>query len=158
MNLKVILKHLDQRNLEVYEALRHHEAERKELDQLLAYVLPLWMSGTLNGIDQYRLMVGFNERINTVWWGLQNHPELRAKLLATIGPGHPLQHDFHARARRRMTALMDLLSQACPDIREDEVQLWCSTNSEAALIEMCSNYGVQEKDRESIVNEYRNLV
>jgi hypothetical protein len=158
MNLKVILKHLDQRNLQIYEAFRHNEADRKELDQLLAYVLPLWMSGTLNGQDQWFLTKEFNKYINRGWWELDRHPELRAKLLASIGPGHVLQHDYHARARRRTTALMILLERPYPDIRQDEVRLWCAVNSEATLLDMCSNYGIQEKDREPILNEYRNLV
>lgn len=159
MNLKVILKHLDRRNLEVYEAFRYNGGDRKELDQLLAYVLPLWMSGTLTGHDQFRLMVQFNKHINLCWWELGQHPELRAKMLAVIGPGHVLQHDYHARRpRRQMTALMGLLSRRYQDMREDEVQLWCSVNSEATLLEMCREYGVQEQDRESILIEYRNLI
>lgn len=157
MNLKAILRNLDLRNLEIYEALRHNETDRKELEQRLSYVLPLWMCGTLNGRDQLELMINFNRHINLDWLELQGHPELRAKVLAAIGLGKVVQHDYHTRKQRRMSALMGLLSEAYPDIRQDEVQLWCSINSEAALIELCADHGTQDAERQAIVTEYREL-
>jgi len=158
LNFGVILKHLDLRNLELYEAFRSNEDERKEFDRVLTYVLPLWYSGVFSGEDQLNLMLKFNRHVNVDWWATDGHPELRAKVLGAIGLGHSVKHDFHYREpQRRENALMGLLSQKYPDIRKDEVQLWCSVNSEANLIELCSDYGVQETERDQIVEQYRKI-
>jgi hypothetical protein len=158
VNLTMLLKHLDLRNQALYEALRHNEEERKELDRMLAYILPLWMSGATDPKEQIRLALSFNQHVNISWWELDGHPELRAKILAAIGPGRVIRHDFQARTNTKITALKDLLSRLYPDIRQDEVQLWCSKNSEATLIELCSDLGMQEKERDTIITEYRNTV
>lgn len=158
LNLTVLLKHLDTNNFEVYEAYRHNEAERKELDRLVGYMLPLWMSGTANGAEQARITLEFNRHVNIDWRELEGHPELRAKVLAVIGSGKQVKHDFHHRGTRKQTALTALLAQQYPDIRKEEIALWCRTNNEAALVELCRSLGVQQKEREAIVDEYRNFV
>lgn len=159
LNLSVLLKHLDQRNLGLYEAFRHNSEDRKELDRLLAYVLPLWVAGSDNGRDQIAILIEFNRHINLAWNELNDHPELRAKVLGSIGLGYQVRHDFHYRAtRERTTALRELLVQRYPDIRVDEIRLWCAVNSEANLIELCARYGVQQHEREPILNEYRKVL
>ncbi len=159
LNLSVILKHLDLRNLELYEALRGNEEERKEFERVLAFVLPLWYSGMFGGEDQLNMMIDFNRHVNIDWWNLDRHPELRSKVLGAIGVGRVIKHDFHYRERRPSgTALEALLMQQYPDIRKDEIMLWCSINSEATLIEMCSSWGVQEDDKKSVIDAYRKVI
>ncbi len=159
LNLSVILKHLDLRNLEVYEALRGNEEERKELDRVLSFILPLWYSGIFGGEDQLKMMIEFNRQVNIGWWDLEGHPELRAKVLGAIGVGHVVKHDFHYRERRSSeTPLETLLMRKYPDIRKDEIILWCSHNSEATLTEICSSYGVQDKEKTSVIDSYRKLI
>lgn len=158
LNFTIILKHLDLRNLELYEAFRQNAEERKEFDRVLSYVLPLWYSGTVNGDDQISLALTFNRHVNIGWWDLDGHPELRAKVLGAIGLGRVVKHDFHYRDQRRgENVLLAFLSLRYPDIRKDEIQLWCSTNSEAALTELCLAYGVQEKERIQIIEAYRKV-
>lgn len=158
LNFGIILKHLDLRNLELYEAFRQNAEERKEFDRVLAYVLPLWYSGVFSGEDQVNLTIKFNRQVNVDWWNLEGHPELRAKVLGAIGVGKVVKHDFHYREPQRgESALMGLLAACYPDIRKDEVQLWCSVNSEASLVELCSDYGVQETEREKILEQYRKI-
>jgi hypothetical protein len=159
LNFGIILKHLDLKNLELYEAFRNNQEERKEFERVLSYVLPLWYSGVFGGEDQFNLMMKFNRQVNIDWWSLDGHPELRAKVLGAIGLGHVVKHDFHYHEpQRKENALMALLMECYPDIRKDEVQLWCSVNSEAVLFELCSNYGVQEKEKEQIIDQYRKAV
>lgn len=159
LNLSVLLKHLDQRNLGLYEAFRHDAEDRKELERLLAYVLPLWVAGSDNGRDQIAILIEFNRHVNLNWNELSAHPELRAKVLGSIGLGYQVRHDFHYRpTRQRITVLGDLLTQRYPDIRTDEIRLWCMVNSEANLIELCAHCGVQQHEREPILNEYRKVV
>ena len=159
LNFTIILKHLDLKNLELYEVFHHNAEERKEFDRVLSYVLPLWFSGTFNGDDQINMMLSFNRYVNIDWWNLDAHPELRAKVLGAIGLGHVVKHDFHFREpQRRESALTALLTQQYPDIRKDEVLLWCSINSEAALTELCSMWGVQDTEKESIIETYRKMV
>lgn len=159
LNLSVILKHLDLRNLELYEALRGNDADRKEFEKNLAYILPLWFSGTYSGKDQLTLMLDFNRHVNIDWFNLDGHPELRAKVLGAIGLGRVVKHDFHYRERRASeSALTAFLSQRYPDIRKDEIKLWCSINSEGTLIEMCSAWGIQKDEKTNIVEAYRKIV
>jgi hypothetical protein len=159
LNLSVILKHLDTRNLEIYEAFRSNEAERKELDKNLAYLLPLWFSGTYSGEDQLTMMLDFNRHVNLEWSALDGHPELRAKVLGAIGLGRAVKHDFHYRERRATeNALTAFLNNRYPDIRKDEIALWCLRNSEATLVDMCSIYGIQEKETADIVESYRKVI
>lgn len=159
LNFGIILKHLDLKNLELYEAFRPSQEERKEFDRALAYILPLWFSGILSGEDQISMMLNFNRYANIDWWNLEGHPELRAKVLGAIGPGHAVKHDFHHRApQRRESALTAFLEQRYPDIRKDEITVWCSRNSEAALVELCAAWGIQDKEKEEIIEEYRKMV
>jgi hypothetical protein len=159
INLPVVLKHLDCNNLEVYSAFEHRETERKELTRLLDYVLPLWMTGIGSSIEQYEMVLAFNQHVNSSWAELKNHPELRAKLLGVIGSGKPVRHEFHKReAATSQTSLTGLLTMCYPDIRNDEVALWCTVNNEATLRELCDRYGVQETDRHGIIAEYREVV
>jgi len=158
INLHTVLKHLDLRNLNLYRSYSRRQEDRKEFERMLSFVLPLWMSGCVNHIEQFKLMLDFNEHINLSWWELEGHPELRAKLLAAIGLGKEVRHNFHFRRRGRQTGLTELLAYRYPDIRKDEVYLWCSINTEAILLEMCQNHGVQETERETILNEYRSLL
>jgi hypothetical protein len=159
LNLTVILKHLDLRNLELYEAMRGNEEERKEFDRVLGYLLPLWYSGTFGSEDQISLMIDFNRHVNLDWPNLEGHPELRAKVLGAIGVGHVVKHDFHYRTRTTAgDALKAFLEQSYPDIREDEVQLWCSRNSITTLTEMCSRWGIQDIDKSAIIDAYKKLV
>jgi hypothetical protein len=159
LNIGVILKHLDLQNLELYAALRQNEEERKEFDRVLAYALPMWFAGTFNGDDQINLMLDFNRHVNIEWRNLDGHPELRAKVLGAIGLGHVVKHDFHFREpEKRVGALTALLMRQYPDIRKDEVTLWCSVNSEATVIELCSLWGVQDTEKQTIIDAYRKIV
>lgn len=158
LKLNVLLKHLDLRNLEIYAALSQTETDRKELERAFAYLLPLWVSGTVEGRDQIALMFGFNQHVNVGWSELEAHPELRAKVLAAIGLGRVIRHDYQARVRRNTTALLEFLSRRYPDIREPEVSLWCAINSEADLIALCRDYGIQKDARRAIIDDYRNMV
>jgi hypothetical protein len=160
INLNVVLKHLDRHNLEIYEAFKHKEVERKELDRLLGYVLPIWVSGIASSREQYDMVFQFNEQVNLGWNELKDHPELRLKVLASIGPGKEVRHDFHMRDQKPKpyANLTALLTRRYPDIRPDEIGLWCSVNNETGLIELCDRYGVQVKERDAIFSEYRRAV
>jgi hypothetical protein len=158
LNIHTILKHLDLNNFGVYKVIKPNQEERKELDRALSYILPVWMAGCTSNTDQFHLMKRFNKHVNHSWWELEKHPELRAKVLAAIGPGRMVKHDLHLRPHPQQTALTGFLSNRYPDIRKDEVFLWCMTNSEAILIEMCKDYGVQGEDQEKLLGEYRSLV
>jgi hypothetical protein len=159
ININVVLKHLDAHNLEVYAAFRHQEAERKELDRMLGYILPIWSAGIASALEQYEMIFRFNEQVNLGWQELKDHPELRAKVLAVIGPGKVVRHDFHPRKiAAHETQLGGLLALRYPDIRKDEIGLWCAVNTEVALLELCDRYGVQIKERDGIISEYRRAV
>ena len=155
----LVLKHLDAQNMEVYNAFAENEVERKELDNLLGYLLPLWFTGISGSADQFQMVLQFNEHANTSWNELKDHPELRAKLLAALGLGKTVQHEFHKRdISRSPKQLTALLTTRYPDIREEEIALWCSVNNETAVKELCDQYGLQEKDRDAIVAEYRKVL
>jgi hypothetical protein len=159
LSISVLLKNLDINNMELYEAFRHDEITRKELERSLAYMLPVWVSGCALGSDQIPVMLAFNKHVNLNWKDLDSHPELRAKVLATVGLGREIRHDFMMRQPRpKQTALMELLRQKYMDIRKDEVVLWCRKNSEQDLFQLCGDHGVQAKDRELILSEYRKLL
>jgi hypothetical protein len=159
INLNVVLRAIDSKNFELYQAFRHQEVERKELDRMLGYILPIWVSGIASSSEQIDMTFAFNQYINIGWRELDKHPEMRAKLLALIGPGHTVRHDFHLReATANQTNLGKLLLLRYPDIRKDEINLWCSVNNEAALLDMCNQYGIQAKERDAILVEYRRAV
>lgn len=159
INLDVVLKHIDANNLGIYAAFAHQEVERKEVDTLLGYILPLWVSGIASNDAQYDMIMRFNEQVNLRWNELKDHPELRMKVLAAIGTGRTVRHQFHKRDNvASHTNLTALLRRRYPDIRREEIALWCSVNNEAQLVEFCDEYGVQEKERDVIVNEYRRAV
>jgi hypothetical protein len=145
--------------MEVYEALKHNEEDRKELESVLHYLLPLWYCGLNDAQDQLNMMINFNRQINIDWVLLNEHPELRTKILAAIGLGHVARHDFHYRKQKKsISPLKSFLEQKYPDIKDDEIELWCHMNSETSLIDLCSIYGIQEKERTEIINCYRDIL
>jgi hypothetical protein len=159
INLNVVLRALDTHNMELYTAFKHKEVERKELERLLGYMLPVWMSSIENSQDQYEMVLRFNEFVNLNWSELKGHPELQAKVLAAIGTGKVVRHDYHMRKQSTVqTKLSDLLLQKYPDIRSEEIGLWCAVNNEAALRELCERYGVQSTERDTIFAQYRRVV
>lgn len=159
LNLTVLLKHFDLKNMSVYEAYKSNDAERKELEQMLQYILPLWVSGVATAREQIEILFNFNEHINEGWWELGKHPELQAKLLASIGLGKQVKHDFQYRHKKNNTnKLNEFLRLRYPDVRIDEIRLWCLTNSEKVLSSLLDDYGIQNSEQTIILSEYRKVL
>jgi hypothetical protein len=159
LNLTVLLKHLDLQNLSIYEANYQDEAKRKELERMLQYILPLWVAGVGNAREQLQILFPFNQHINQNWWELKNHPELQAKLLASIGLKKQLNHDFQYRGKKTNINRLDtFLRKHYNGIRRHEIEVWCRLNSEKILLSLLDDYGVQNNERESILAEYRKCI
>lgn len=154
-----ILKVLDQKKFGLYKAFTTDESERKELERLIGYLLPIWMSGAVDDADHARMIVRFNRIANEGWFAFRNHPELQAKILACVGVGREVRHSFYKVARSTPSPkLTELLQERYRDIRRDEIRLWCQKNSEADVAELAAASGRQNDDVKAIVEEYRRLV
>jgi DNA-binding HxlR family transcriptional regulator len=157
--IQAILRVLDQRKFNLYSALAKDESDRKELERMLGYILPRWMSGAVNEEDHQRLIIRFNRLANLGYHTLSKHPELQAKLLATVGLGREVKHNFFKANRASKTPLLDkLLRQQYPDLRKEEMRLWCRLNGASDIKRIAEACSWSEEDVEAVVGEYKKTV
>lgn len=160
LEVHTITRQLDQQNFGLYRKLKENEADCKEIEKMLGYTLPLWMIGSMNDGDHAELLWRFNRMANAGWYtSLAKHPELRCKLLACVGLGRETRHNFVKVTKApSSTELEDLLRMKYPDIRSNEVLLWCRRNDEETVRDFAAVYGLQEDETDKVVSEYRKFV
>ena len=157
LNLPKLLDRLDMRDYTLYDVLSADEADRKEFERLLGFLLPSYMAGAKNDTDHAALVREWSS-IDINWRGLGKHPALRAKLLASMGLGKRVRHHLDLYSKSSVSALVEFLNTVYPGIRMTEIRSWCRRNSEADLIELATRRGIQKEDLAKLVNEYGRFV
>lgn len=151
------LRDLDSGNLSVYEDKCTTEEERKDFNKEVGWMLPQWMSSANNPKQQIQLLLNMS-KVATSWGSLNNHPQLRAQLLATCGLGQSTKHRFpKAKKAVGYGALHKLLLKSYPDIRLSEVELWCKSNDIKDVERLAGYHGLQIKELEPIIKVYKKI-
>lgn len=159
VNLFFVIKELDKNNLRIYDSLETDEDVIKELDRLLAWILPQWMSASTNDQAEKFLTQRFSMFCNKTWFELKTHPKLQAKLLACCGPGGSIKHRFVKKHRySSVPSLTELLELTYGDIREDEVFLWCRKNTPQQLRDFAKQHGYQKNEIDILLKEHKKVI
>lgn len=158
LDLFAVLSYMDSNNLGIYQALREDPAMEKELKKNANWMLPQWMTGANSDEDHRELVDNFNGMCNEGWYDLYDHPELQVKLLACCGLGRSTRHKFFKPTKMRQISKMHgLLSNKYLDINENEVVLWCKTNTKAAMRRLAEAFGYQPKDVKDLEKSFDSL-
>lgn len=156
LDIFTLLEFLDQRNLNVYEALAEDPEVQREFEKNLGWLLPQWMTGASNDAAHRELVLRFNETCNVGWFEFNDHPELRAKLLAAVGLGKKTNHKFFKPGvKTKRDKLIDFIAQSYPDFRPEQLGLWCKTNSLDDLMELTEAAGLQKSEQDDLIQAYK---
>ena len=154
LDIFAVLGYLDENNLGVYNALRDDPDMLKELDKNVGWMLPQWMTAANRDDYHAALVANFNEFCNPRWFQLYGHPELQAKLLACCGVGKT-RHKYYKPAKSQsLSRMTELLSHKYGDIREDEVKLWVSRSSKAAMVRLAEALGYQKEQVKDLTKAF----
>ncbi len=157
MNLFQVLMELDRRNFDVFKELAVDEETLKELINLSGWMLPLWMTGSSNPNDERELVHEF-DTFNDIWDSTYGHPELRVKLLASCGSGISSPHRYVKRASAKYNSkVFELLRLWIPDIKIEEVELWCRKSTEENVRELAQLCGFQDKEIPPIIKAFQGI-
>lgn len=159
LDLFAVLGLLDKNELAVYPTLRGDADMLKEFEQMVGWLLPQWMTGANSEDDLIYLTLAFNEICNTRWFELSRHPELQAKLLAACGTGRATRHKFFkAKKNKVLTQISNLLSVKYPDIRDDEVLIWCQLNDQKDVKDLAEACGYQKDEVKKVLESYKRVI
>lgn len=151
------LRSLDSGDLTVYEASCNTDAEHKDFDREVGWMLPQWMSSATNPKQQSQLIVNVN-KVAVLWGALNSHPQLRTQLLATCGLGRTTKHRFpRAKKSASYGSLHKLLLQVYPDVNPEEVELWCKNNNIKDVEELARTYGLQDKELDPLLKAFKKI-
>lgn len=157
-DLFFVLKELDKNNLKIYESFENEEDLKKEIDKLLSWLLPQWMSASSNDDVEKFLTERVNFICNKSWFKIRNHPKLQAKLLSSCGPGKPIRHRYVKKHHTSSVPNIRILLEAgYPDIKEEEIILWCKKNSPQQVKEFAEENGYQQNEVDEIMKEYKKV-
>ena len=132
--------------------------EMKEFDKNLGWILPQWMSGASRDDAHKELLLRFNRNCNIGWFKFYHHPELQAKLLATVGLGKSVRHRFFKTGKRvSHTELETLLYEESPALKPDEVSLWCRLHTRSDLYRLAESFGRQSSEMEKLEQQFTSL-
>lgn len=152
LDISTILSKLDQNDMRVYNSVGDTKAARNELDKNVSWMIPQWMTGSYDAVQQRNLVILFDELCNPGWSVFYKHPELQTKLLAAMGNGRT-KHRFYRPSGGKISKypeLIELLQSVYEDIRDDEVVLWCHHNDIKDLDDMMDQVGMSLDSRKPI--------
>lgn len=159
LDIFVTLELLDQQNLRLYDAVREDEDMLSEFNKNIGWMIPQWFTGASDDQEHRYMVLMFDEFCSQPWSALADCPELRTKLLASIGAGKRLRHRFFkpTRSRKSSSDLITALRTAYPDLNREEVALWCRHNSEKEFVEFLERLGLMPEEIDALRPEYERM-
>ncbi len=153
------LASLDLNSLDLYERLSEDPEALAEHHKAIGWLLPQWMTASPTPASHKALVLMFDELCNPGWYELSNHPMLQTKLLALIGLGKRTQHKFFSRGGRASATpeLVAFLQLEYPDIRADEVSLFCRDSTLDDLHDLLYHHGIAVDKHAAIVKQYQKV-
>jgi hypothetical protein len=159
LDLFAVLGLLDENELSIYSTLKGDADMLKEFEQAVGWLLPHWMTGSNSESDLVDLTTAFNEYCNGGWFALREHPDLQAKLLACCGLGSKTRHKFFKPKKDKvLTRISNLLKVKYPDIRDEEVLVWCRLNDKKDVQDLAEAWGYQKDEVKKVLDSYKKVM
>jgi len=144
LDLKKVLKAVDQRDYNFYDTLSEKEAKA-----LSPYVLMRFISNAQGDRDiQEWFVERTNELVNTHHWVLsKNHKPLLWKLCAATGAGIPTFHPYLNSLKPELNKIEKLIAELNPLMKTEDIKLLASMMTDEDKEELFDKMGFDKKDR-----------
>lgn len=143
-----------------FRTLQRHFADPewlREFQNTLAYILPRIIT---TDTDDRKLAQRI-KALHTVEPFIalnREHPDLVMQLvLLHLGGFGKTRHAFN-RKDAEVVKLMDFIRIFTPDVREEEIALWCKAQDQETISDLTMRAGLQRKDADGIVKSWRTFL
>lgn len=151
MTLYELLNELDNNDHSAFSKVE----DKKELKAKLSWVLPQIMTSASDDADHRTLVMLFDEYCNDVWRGLSDASELQLKLLSSIGLGKKTYHPFFKpTASGKENELAKLLRREFPDIKRNEVSLFCRMIDSERFGDLLCRWGIPKDEQKKLRKQH----
>lgn len=133
---------LDLRDQKFYENL--DEKERKAVNLYMAQRWASQVEGTQEVQEHYLLMVNDLSNIDFVAT-TSAHEELRWKVLALVGLGRKLRHEFIPPRGRKKDRLYEWLVELFPQLSDEEIELFRTVNEDTDLKDSAKAMNISDR-------------
>jgi len=137
-----VMAAVDLRNKEFYEKLS--EVERKAVNLYMAQRWASQVEGTREVQEEYLMMVNSLSNIDFVAT-TSDHNDLRWRVLALVGLGQRLKHEFIPPKGAKKDRLYEWLVDLFPQLSEDEIQLFRQLNGDDVLKQSAESMNIADK-------------
>ena len=147
-----VLNNMDKRNYSFYDNLT---VEQKKA--FVPLVIMRWMSNAPDNNNQhaYFLMMT-NELVNKNFWDKYKHPELVAKLMAMLGTGKVVKHQWiKGTNKKAKTPLEQFIDTVYPNLNDTDTKLLFRQLTLENLEELMRSYAIDDKDRVKLRKQYK---
>jgi hypothetical protein len=146
MALKDELTALDRKNLKFYDNLSDEDKKK-----FSGYVMLRYVSSVKGETDlEAYYLIAANKRVNVHFWDLNKHPKLQWLVCTTASPGIGVQfHQWIAAKKKEKSSnnkVVKFFQHINPNLKDDEIGLLATINSEQECKEHARELGWQEKD------------
>lgn len=137
-----VMSAIDLRDQTFYDKL--DEKERKSVNLYMAQRWASQVEGTQEVQEHYLLMVNDLSNIDFVAT-TSAHEELRWRVLALVGLGRRLRHEFIPPRGRKKDRLYEWLTELFPQLNDEEIELFRTVNKDSDLKESARSMNVADR-------------
>ena len=152
-----LLPALDRRDFDIYNKLT--EEEQKGFADIV--VLRAMSSTKTNDRETLEYLLMVTNGANKHLWNsaLKDHTELKCMILATIGLGNRVDHEYIKApvGKKQKTIIMDILKRFNPTASINELQMFIDINEEDDIIEVGELLGMQKEELKEYKKEVRKI-
>jgi hypothetical protein len=145
LSLNNELAQLDLKSREFYDELT--EDERKKFSPYLMMKYSANVDGN-HDLQSWYLLAA-NERVNRNFFDMSKHPKLQWLLCTSVSPGMGKFRHFWLSAKKKDgsdTKAIKFLTKLYPYMKQDEIELLASINTDADLKKLAKDMGMADSD------------
>lgn len=154
LNIFDVLGKIDMGDKTFYDSLTEEEQKG-----FIAYVVMRWLSSVQDksGYSSYYVLM-VNEILNVNFWELSKHNGLIYKLMASIGVGKKLRHEWIAPSKKANTKhFTDFLYKCYPNMNKDEYNAIMAHLTADKIKERASDMAIPDDEIKKIISDYKLL-
>ena len=149
LDLKKVMSAADNKNYDFYDNL---PADEKKL--FSPYLSLRWMASVSGGKDlQAYYVLAVNEQLNKHFWDVSKHPKLAWLAMAAAAPGVGSQFHYWVAPKKGggKGKLRAEIARRFPTMKEDEIDLFMTINTEQDIAEWLTQHGMDPKEVKALL-------
>lgn len=154
---KQVLPALDKRDFSFYKNLSIEE--KKGFADIVALRYMSTTADSNKELCEYHILAA-NEANKNLWHSeLRNHKELQYLVLALIGTGRVMRHEWIKGpvGKKRNNKVFDLVKKYYSTASNDEIQMFIDMNTADDLIELAKEFGTQDEELKELKKEIKKV-